>query len=77
MEEVIVSLPEDLVTRMRALIPNRQRSQVIARLLEEELKRRERELHECARQVERDEALNRDMEDWEATVGDGIETESW
>ncbi len=51
MEEVIVSLPEDLVTRMRALIPNRQRSQVIARLLEEELKRRERELYECARQV--------------------------
>ncbi len=77
MQEVIVSLPEDLVTRMRALIPNRQRSQVIARLLEEELKRHERELYECARQVERDEALNRDMEDWEATVGDGIETESW
>jgi len=77
MQKVIVSLPEDLVTRMRALIPNRQRSQVIARLLEEELKRREQELYECARQVERDEELNRDMEDWEATVGDGIEPESW
>ena len=77
MQKVIVSLPEDLVTRMRALIPNRQRSQVIARLLEEELKRREQELYECARQVERDEELHRDMEDWEATVGDGIEPESW
>ncbi len=77
MPKVLVSLPEDLVRRMRSLIPNRMRSKVIAKLLEEELARREEELYQCATEVEKDEALNKEMDEWEATVGDGIEPESW
>jgi len=77
MPKVLVSLPDDLVRRMRSLIPNGKRSQIIAKLLEEELVRREEELYKRAAEVERDEALNKEMEEWEATVGDGIEPESW
>jgi len=64
-----------LSPRMRALIPGRQRSRIIAKLLEEELKRREKKLFECAKEVERGEKLAREMQDWEVTVGDGIEPE--
>ena len=39
MEKVLVSLPDDLVVRMRTIIPTRQRSKVLAKLLEEELKK--------------------------------------
>ena len=75
--KILVSLPDDLVMRMRAVIPNRQRSQIIAKLLGRELKKREQELYKCACDVEMDEKLNQEMADWEVTVGDGIEPESW
>jgi len=77
MQKVLISLPDDLATRMKALIPARQRSKVIRRLLEEELEKREQELYRCAAEVEAEEALNKEMKDWEITVGDGIEPEAW
>jgi hypothetical protein len=78
MEKVLVSLPDDLVARMRTIIPTRQRSKVLAKLLEEELKKRENELYKCACEVDADEALNTEMADWDTTVGDGIEeSETW
>jgi hypothetical protein len=77
MQKILVSLPDGLATRMRAIIPHRKRSEVIAKILEEELKRREQELYKCACEVEKDEALNRKMLDWDVAVGDGIEPETW
>jgi hypothetical protein len=77
MQKVLFSLPDDLVARMRASIPPKQRSKVVAYLLEEEIKRREQALYQCALEVEADEALQEEMKDWEATLGDGIEDESW
>jgi len=77
MQKVLVSLPDDLATRMRAVMPNRQRSRIIAEVLEKEINRREKELYECAKSVELDDALNKELSDWNITVGDGIETESW
>lgn len=74
--KVLVSLPDELYARMQAVIPAGQRSRVVAALLEEEVKRRERELYECALAVEQDEPLQAEMADWEVTVGDGIEAES-
>ncbi|MEJ2672081.1 MAG: hypothetical protein P8168_07750 [Deltaproteobacteria bacterium] len=59
------------------MIPPRQRSKVVAALLEKEVRRRERELYECALAVEKDEQLQSEMVDWDVTVGDGIETETW
>lgn len=77
MRKVLFSLPDDLVTRMRASIPPKQRSKVIASLLEQEINRREQALYQCALKVEADEILNLEMKDWEVTQGDGIEDESW
>jgi len=62
---------------MQAVIPPRKRSKVVAELLEAEVRRREQELYECALAVEKDEQLQADMADWDVTVGDGIETETW
>jgi hypothetical protein len=76
MQKVLFSLPDDLVARMRASIPPKQRSKVVAYLLEE-IKRREQALYQCALEVEADEALQEEMKDWDATLGDGIEDESW
>ena len=75
--KVLVSLSDELYARMQAVIPPRQRSKVVAGLLEEEVRRRERELYECALAVEQDGQLHAEMADWDATVGDGIETETW
>jgi hypothetical protein len=75
--KVLVSLSDDLFARMQAVIPPRQRSKVVAALLEKEVRRRERELYECALAVEKDEQLQSEMVDWDVTVGDGIETETW
>lgn len=77
MQKVLFSLPDHLVARMRASIPPKHRSKVIAGLLEHEIKRREEALYRCALRVEADEALREEMKDWEVTQGDGIEDESW
>jgi hypothetical protein len=75
--KVLVSLSDELYARMQTVIPPRQRSKVVADLLEEEVRRRERELYDCALAVEQDEQLQAEMADWDVTVGDGIETETW
>ena len=77
MQKIIISLPEDLVNRMKTTIPARRRGQVVKELLEKEIRRREEALHECAAAVEKDEALSREMAEWDVTVGDGIEPETW
>lgn len=77
MEKILVSLPNDLVKRMRTVIPARKRSQVVNELLEQEVTRREKALFQCAVAVEQDEALNQEIPDWDITAGDGIEPETW
>jgi hypothetical protein len=77
MQKVLVSVPDDLVGRMKAVIPPRQRSKILTKLLEDEVKIRETKLYQCARKVESDQSLNAEMEDWNTTVGDGIDAESW
>ena len=77
MEKILVSLPDDLLRRMKTVIPARKRSQVVKELLEAEIEKREKELFECAQAVEKDDALNREMAEWDTTTGDGIEPETW
>ena len=77
MQKVLVSLPDSLADRMRAVIPNRQRSKVLSNLLEKEIKKREEALYQCACDVEADEVLNKEMAHWDATVEDGLEDETW
>lgn len=77
MTKVLVSMPARVLSRMRALVPDRQRSRFITRLVEDELKKREAELFHCAQEVERDAALNAEMREWDVTVSDGVDHESW
>lgn len=77
MERVLISIPDQLAVRMRAAIPARQRSKTIAHLIEEEIKRRENRLYVCAIAVEKDRALQQEMKDWDVTLQDGLDDESW
>ena len=77
MQKILVSLPNDLVKRMKSVIPARKRSEVVKVLLEKEINRREKALFECALAVEKDEALNQEMAAWDVATGDGIEPEAW
>lgn len=76
MEKVLISLPDQLAARMRAIIPQRQRSKVFTHLLEEEIEKRERALYECALAVEKDTALQAEMAEWDVTISDGLAEET-
>ena len=73
MASLLISLPEELLARLKASVPSRRRSQMIARLLEAELGRRDNELYRCALAVEKDKGLNAEMADWDSTIADGLE----
>jgi hypothetical protein len=77
MSKVLISIPDDIASRMRATIPQRQRSKVIVRLIEAELDKREKALHECAVAVENDASLKHEMKEWDVTLQDGMNHESW
>lgn len=77
MEKILVSVPDQLAARMRAAIPARQRSKIITHLIEEEISRRERLLYECALAVEKDAALRKELKEWDTTLQDGLDDESW
>ncbi|MBY0378689.1 MAG: hypothetical protein K2Q33_09035 [Gammaproteobacteria bacterium] len=77
MQKILVSIPDDLSMRMRAVFPSRMRSQIIAALIDEEVKKREEELYRCAVDVEKDEGLHAEMVEWNITSKDGLDDESW
>ena len=70
---LVLKLPDELVSRFKSMVPNRQRTRVIAALMESEIKRREKELERVAAEVEADVALKEDLREWDATVADGID----
>ena len=78
MDKILVSMPNQLAARLRAVVPARQRSKMIVSLIEKELLKKEHSLYECALAVEKDAALHREMVEWDGVVGDGIDdNESW
>lgn len=74
--KILISIPDQLVHRMKNTIPSRRRSAVIVHLIEREIEKREKHLYECALAVEKDAALHREMEDWDVTLQDGLDDES-
>ena len=52
--KVLVSIPDSLYSRMMATIPPRQRSKLVAKLLEGEVSKREQELYQAALAVEQE-----------------------
>ena len=77
MQKILISMPANLLSRLRATIPERQRSKFIAAVVEKELKKREEVLYQCALEVEKNDALNSEMSDWDVSVADGLENDSW
>jgi hypothetical protein len=77
MKKVLISIPDDLAARMRVAIPARQRSKTITHLIEQEIEKREKTLYECAVAVEKDSKLHDEMKDWDVTLQDGLNDESW
>lgn len=72
MQKVLISLPDQLALRLRAAIPARQRSKVITHLIEDEIKKREQVLYECALAVEKDHHLREEMDEWDIALNDGL-----
>ncbi len=77
MSKVLISMPDKIASRMRAAIPQKQRSKVIVQLIEKEIEKREKALYKCAVAVEQDNELNQEMKEWEVTLQDGLSDESW
>ena len=77
MNKVLISIPDDVASPMRAAIPQRQPSNAIVRLIEAEINKREKALYECAVAVESDSSLNDEMDDWDLTLQDGINNGTW
>ncbi|MEL6152687.1 MAG: hypothetical protein AAFQ78_01535 [Bacteroidota bacterium] len=75
--KILISLPPQLATRMRATIPSRKRSKTIAQLIEQEVAEREKNLYLRASEIEKDQSLQKDMEAWEVTLSDGLAHETW
>jgi hypothetical protein len=71
--KVMFSLPDDLVSRIRTLIPSRERSKVVASLLEHEINTREKSLYLSAKELEEHKGLRQEVSSWENEFGgDGL-----
>jgi metal-responsive CopG/Arc/MetJ family transcriptional regulator len=75
-EQLLLRLPEDLVSRFKRAVPARERSAFVRQLLEQALPADRDDtdpLYLAAVAVERDEALAAEMAEWQAaTIGDGL-----
>jgi len=72
MHKVLISIPDNLVYRMRVAIPVRKRSKILTCLIEKEIEQREKNLYACALEVEKDKTLNKEMKSWDITIKDGL-----
>lgn len=73
MSKVMFSFPDRLVIRMKAAIPARERSKILAALLEKEIRSREQSLFLRAQELENDAGLREEMANLENQFGqDGL-----
>jgi hypothetical protein len=71
--KVMFSLPDQLVSQMKALIPPRERSKIIAVFLKKEISAREQSLYLSAKKLEESSGLKKEMEIWDKDFGrDGL-----
>ncbi|PTN38475.1 hypothetical protein C6366_02680 [Desulfonatronum sp. SC1] len=67
-----LSIPDDVARRFQAAVPARRRSRLVTRLLEQELSERDDSLAATCRAANRDQALEREIDEWQA-FDDGVE----
>jgi metal-responsive CopG/Arc/MetJ family transcriptional regulator len=63
---ITVSLPDELARRFMAAVPDRKRSSLVARLLEDELRKHEKALERACRAANDDAALTVEVDQWQA-----------
>lgn len=75
MSKVMFSLPNDLLMRLKNLIPPGERSQVMVKLLKKEIEEREALLlYQSAMELENNLALNAEIKEWDkAFFNDGLD----
>ena len=73
MKEMLIKIPEELAAKFRSIVPRGESSKIIAKLIEEEVGRRDEKLYKIALELEKNKKLNKEMKDWDITAGDGIE----
>jgi metal-responsive CopG/Arc/MetJ family transcriptional regulator len=72
--KVMISLPDQLFTQMKALIPARQRSKIIAKLLQQEIQSREADLYKRAKILEKSTKHKKEIKEWDKNLsGDGLD----
>jgi hypothetical protein len=79
-EQLLIRIPEELARRLRRQVPARGRSAFVQHLLEQALAPEggdDDPLYLAAREVERDERLMAEMAEWDGTVADGLEAETF
>jgi hypothetical protein len=64
--KITFELPDDLGRKFRAVVPNGQRSRMVAELLAERLNVAESSLEQAAKKANTFKRLNAEMKDWEA-----------
>ncbi len=71
--QMLFHIPDPLAARFRQMVPPRQRSAFVAKLMEQALPEDDDPLYRLALEVERDAALNAEMREWrEGLIADGI-----
>jgi len=63
---ITLSIPDPIARRFQSTVPARQRSRLVARLLEQELTERDASLAAACRAANRDKALEREIDEWQS-----------
>jgi len=63
---ITLSIPDAVARRFQVAVPPRQRSRLVTRLLEETLAAHDNSLAAACRAANRDKALEREIEAWQA-----------
>jgi hypothetical protein len=75
-QQILIRLPEDVATRLKAVVPARKRNKFVANLVASAIADHEHKLGKIAAAVTAEEKnnarLRQETREWEATVSDGI-----
>ena len=72
---ITLSIPDSIVSRFFAVVPNRKRSAVVSRLIETELTHYEKKLEAACLSANKDRRLNQEIDEWQS-FDDNLEGES-
>jgi hypothetical protein len=76
-QQILIRLPDEIAAKFKSAVPARQRNKFVAELVATAIARHEDKLAKIAAAVTNEEKRNpniaREMRDWDAAVGDGLE----